>query len=413
MKKLFFFNLLLVILMGCSKNDDEGSIDTSSQIENSDNTANSDNSNDSSQDSSDDSSNSSNDSSNENSGNESSDNSSDTKDDSNNSSNDNSNENSGNESSDSSSDTEDDSSDDSNSDNSDEGSNNSTSVDVSQYIVVAEGSGNIELVSNSENENGIAVTVRITPYEGFTIWDIQGADLPENTYDLIHDVRGSFEIDLNFKGGEVTPASVYLTESTLWYTTEGHSNSLEWHEGRGETYRANDMLDRAYEASTEYMNEVLRTARILWFPLRQTLPNGEFHERVANTAGGTSCSTDENPHIIDMRHNSTAGVILHEAGHNVDNNCSISETQHQRSYDLHSMYLSRLVESGGDSQLHYQLGFGAGEWFACSTAAYFDTTGEYDLSDGAGTIGQGYDTGREGLQNKYPEMFELMREIYD
>ena len=78
---------------------------------------------------------------------------------------------------------------------------------------------------------------------------MQGADFPENTYDLIHDVHGSFETTLNFKG-EVTPASVYLTESTLWYPTEGHSNSLEWHEGRGETYLANDMLDRAYEAST-------------------------------------------------------------------------------------------------------------------------------------------------------------------
>ena len=405
MKKLFVLILLSIVVIGCSKNDDEDSIDTSSQIEgsetNSHNADNSGNSNDTSQESSNDSD----ENSNENSNNESSDNSSDSKDDSD----DSSNENSNNESSDSSSD----SSNDSNSNNSDEGSNNSQSVDVGQYIVVAEGSGNIELVSHSENDYGIAVTVRITPYEGFTIWDLQGADLPENTYDLIHDVRGSFETTLNFKGGEVTPASVYLTESTLWYPTEGHSNSLEWHEGRGETYLANDMLDRAYEASTEYMNEVLRTARILWFPLYQTLPNGEFHERVANTAGGTSCSTDEDPHIIDMRHNSTAGVILHEAGHNVDNSCSISETQHQRSSNLHSIYLNRLVESGGDPQSHYQLGYGAGEWFACSTAAYFDTTGEYDLSDGAGTIREGYDTGREGLQNKYPEMFELMREIYN
>ena len=409
MKKLFVLILLSILVIGCSKNDDEDSIDTSSQIEgsetNSHNADNSGNSNDTSQESSNDSD----ENSNENSNNESSDNSSDSKDDSD----DSSNENSNNESSDSSSDSNDDSSNDSNSNNSDEGSNNSQSVDVGQYIVVAEGSGNIELVSHSENDYGIAVTVRITPYEGFTIWDLQGADLPENTYDLIHDVRGSFETTLNFKGGEVTPASVYLTESTLWYPTEGHSNSLEWHEGRGETYLANDMLDRAYEASTEYMNEVLRTARILWFPLYQTLPNGEFHERVANTAGGTSCSTDEDPHIIDMRHNSTAGVILHEAGHNVDNSCSISETQHQRSSNLHSIYLNRLVESGGDPQSHYQLGYGAGEWFACSTAAYFDTTGEYDLSDGAGTIREGYDTGREGLQNKYPEMFELMREIYN
>ena len=409
MKKLFVLILLSIVVIGCSKNDDEDSIDTSSQIEgsetNSHNADNSGNSNDTSQESSNDSD----ENSNENSNNESSDNSSDSKDDSD----DSSNENSNNESSDSSSDSNDDSSNDSNSNNSDEGSNNSQSVDVGQYIVVAEGSGNIELVSHSENDYGIAVTVRITPYEGFTIWDLQGADLPENTYDLIHDVRGSFETTLNFKGGEVTPASVYLTESTLWYPTEGHSNSLEWHEGRGETYLANDMLDRAYEASTEYMNEVLRTARILWFPLYQTLPNGEFHERVANTAGGTSCSTDEDPHIIDMRHNSTAGVILHEAGHNVDNSCSISETQHQRSSNLHSIYLNRLVESGGDPQSHYQLGYGAGEWFACSTAAYFDTTGEYDLSDGAGTIREGYDTGREGLQNKYPEMFELMREIYN
>ena len=409
MKKLFVLILLSIVVIGCSKNDDEDSIDTSSQIEgsetNSHNADNSGNSNDTSQESSNDSD----ENSNENSNNESSDNSSDSKDDSD----DSSNENSINESSDSSSDSNDDSSNDSNSNNSDEGSNNSQSVDVGQYIVVAEGSGNIELVSHSENDYGIAVTVRITPYEGFTIWDLQGADLPENTYDLIYDVRGSFETTLNFKGGEVTPASVYLTESTLWYTTEGHSNSLEWHEGRGETYLANDMLDRAYEASTEYMNEVLRTARILWFPLYQTLPNGEFHERVANTAGGTSCSTDDDPHIIDMRHNSTAGVILHEAGHNVDNSCSISETQHQRSSNLHSIYLNRLVESGGDPQSHYQLGYGAGEWFACSTAAYFDTTGEYDLSDGAGTIREGYDTGREGLQNKYPEMFELMREIYN
>ena len=405
MKKLFVLILLSIVVIGCSKNDDEDSIDTSSQIEgsetNSHNADNSGNSNDTSQESSNDSD----ENSNENSNNESSDNSSDSKDDSD----DSSNENSNNESSDSSSD----SSNDSNSNNSDEGSNNSQLVDVGQYIVVAEGNGNIELVSHSENDYGIAVTVRITPSEGFTIWDLQGADLPENTYDLIHDVRGSFETTLNFKGGEVTPASVYLTESTLWYPTEGHSNSLEWHEGRGETYLANDMLDRAYEASTEYMNEVLRTARILWFPLYQTLPNGEFHERVANTAGGTSCSTDEDPHIIDMRHNSTAGVILHEAGHNVDNSCSISETQHQRSSNLHSIYLNRLVESGGDPQSHYQLGYGAGEWFACSTAAYFDTTGEYDLSDGAGTIREGYDTGREGLQNKYPEMFELMREIYN
>ena len=409
MKKLFVLILLSIVVIGCSKNDDEDSIDTSSQIEgsetNSHNADNSGNSNDTSQESSNDSD----ENSNENSNNESSENSSDSKDDSD----DSSNENSNNESSDSSSDSNDDSSNDSNSNNSDEGSNNSQSVDVGQYIVVAEGSGNIELVSHSENDYGIAVTVRITPYEGFTIWDLQGADLPENTYDLIHDVRGSFETTLNFKGGEVTPASVYLTESTLWFTTEGHSNSLEWHEGRGETYLANDMLDRAYEASTEYMNEVLRTARILWFPLYQTLPNGEFHERVANTAGGTSCSSDEDPHIIDMRHNSTAGVILHEAGHNVDNSCSISETQHQRSSNLHSIYLNRLVESGGDPQSHYQLGYGAGEWFACSTAAYFDTTGEYDLSDGAGTIREGYDTGREGLQNKYPEMFELMREIYN
>ena len=405
MKKLFVLILLSIVVIGCSKNDDEDSIATSSQIEGSEtnlnNADNSGNSNDTSQESSNDSD----ENSNENSNNESSDNSSDSKDDSD----DSSNENSNNESSDSSSD----SSNDSNSNNSDEGSNNSQSVDVGQYIVVAEGSGNIELVSHSENDYGIAVSVRITPSEGFTIWDLQGADLPENTYDLIHDVRGSFETTLNFKGGEVTPASVYLTESTLWYPTEGHSNSLEWHEGRGETYLANDMLDRAYEASTEYMNEVLRTARILWFPLYQTLPNGEFHERVANTAGGTSCSTDEDPHIIDMRHNSTAGVILHEAGHNVDNSCSISETQHQRSSNLHSIYLNRLVESGGDPQSHYQLGYGAGEWFACSTAAYFDTTGEYDLSDGAGTIREGYDTGREGLQNKYPEMFELMREIYN
>ena len=405
MKKLFVLILLSIVVIGCSKNDDEDSIATSSQIEGSEtnlnNADNSGNSNDTSQESSNDSD----ENSNENSNNESSDNSSDSKDDSD----DSSNENSNNESSDSSSD----SSNDSNSNNSDEGSNNSQSVDVGQYIVVAEGSGNIELVSHSENDYGIAVSVRITPSEGFTIWDLQGADLPENTYDLIHDVRGSFETTLNFKGVEVTPASVYLTESTLWYPTEGHSNSLEWHEGRGETYLANDMLDRAYEASTEYMNEVLRTARILWFPLYQTLPNGEFHERVANTAGGTSCSTDEDPHIIDMRHNSTAGVILHEAGHNVDNSCSISETQHQRSSNLHSIYLNRLVESGGDPQSHYQLGYGAGEWFACSTAAYFDTTGEYDLSDGAGTIREGYDTGREGLQNKYPEMFELMREIYN
>ena len=405
MKKLFVLLLLSIVVIGCSKNDDEDSIDTSSQIEGSEtnlnNADNSGNSNDTSQESSNDSD----ENSNENSNNESSDNSSDSKDDSD----DSSNENSNNESSDSSND----SSNDSNSNNSDEGSNNSQSVDVGQYIVVAEGNGNIELVSHSENDYGIAVTVRITPSEGFTIWDLQGADLPENTYDLIHDVRGSFETTLNFKGGDVTPASVYLTESTLWYTTEGHSNSLEWHEGRGETYLANDMLDRAYEASTEYMNEVLRTARILWFPLYQTLPNGEFHERVANTAGGTSCSSDEDPHIIDMRHNSTAGVILHEAGHNVDNSCSISETQHQRSSNLHSIYLNRLVESGGDPQSHYQLGYGAGEWFACSTAAYFDTTGEYDLSDGAGTIREGYDTGREGLRNKYPEMFELMREIYN
>ena len=409
MKKLFGLLLLSIVVIGCSKNDDEDSIDTSSQIErsdnNSDNADNSSNSNDTSQESSNDSD----DSSNENSNDESSDSSGDSKDDSDDSSNENSND----ESSDSSSGSNDDSSNDSNSNNSDEGSNNSQSVDVGQYIVVAEGSGNIELVSHSENDYGIVVTVRITPSEGFTIWDLQGADLPENTYDLIHDVRGSFETTLNFKGGEVTPASVYLTESTLWYTTEGHSNSLEWHEGRGETYLANDMLDRAYEVSTEYMNEVLRTARILWFPLYQTLPNGEFHERVANTAGGTSCSTDDSPHIIDMRHNSTAGVILHEAGHNVDNSCSISETQHQRSSNLHSIYLNRLVESGGDPQSHYQLGYGAGEWFACSTAAYFDTTGEYDLSDGAGTIGEGYDNGREGLQNKYPEMFELIREIYN
>ena len=34
-----------------------------------------------------------------------------------------------------------------------------------------------------------------TPTEGFTIWDLPGADLPENTYDLIHDVRGSFETE--------------------------------------------------------------------------------------------------------------------------------------------------------------------------------------------------------------------------
>lgn len=386
MEKLSILLLLLIVVIGCNKNNDEDSIDTSSQIENSEknshNTDNSENSNDNSQESSNDS-------------------------------NDSSNENSNDESSESSGETKDDSSNDSNSDNSIEGSDNSTSVDIGQYITVAEGSGNIELVSHSENENGIVVTVRITPSEGFTIWDLQGSDLPENTYDLIYDVRGSFETTLNFKGGEVTPALVYLTENTLWYTTEGHSNSLEWHEGRGETYLANEMLDRAYEVSTEFMNEVLRTARILWFPLYQTLPNGEFHERVANTAGGTSCSTDDNPHIIDMRHNSTAGVILHEAGHNVDNSCSISESQHQRSSELHSIYLDRLVESGGDPQSHYQLGYGAGEWFACSTAAYFNTTGEYDLSDGAGTIGQGYDTGREGLQNKYPEMFELVREIYN
>ena len=386
MKKPFFFIILLIVVIGCNKNNDEDSIDTPSQIENSennsDNTANSDDSNDSSQESSNDS-------------------------------NDSSNENSNDESSDSSSDTKDNSSNDTNSDNSVEDSDNSTSVDIGQYITVAEGSGNIELVSHSENENGITVTVRITPSEGFTIWDLQGADLPENTYDLIYDVRGSFETTLNFKGGEVTPAFVYLTENTLWYTTEGHSNSLEWHEDRGETYLANEMLDRAYEVSTEFMNEVLRTSRILWFPLYQTLPNGEFHERVANTAGGTSCSTDDSPHIIDMRHNSTAGVILHEAGHNVDNSCSISETQYQRSSELHSIYLDRLVESGGDPQSHYQLGYGAGEWFACATAAYFDTTGENDLSDGAGTIGEGYDNGREGLQNKYPEMFELIREIYN
>lgn len=376
----------MIVVIGCNKNNDEDSIDTPSQIvnseNNSDNTANSVDSNDSSQESSNDS-------------------------------NDSSNENSNDESLDSSSDTKDDSSNDTNSDNSVEDSDNSTSVDIGEYITVAEGSGNIELVSHSENENGITVTVRITPLEGFTIWDLQGADLPENTYDLIYDVRGSFETTLNFKGGEVTPASVYLTENTLWYTTEGHSNSLEWHEGRGETYPANDMIDRAYEVSTEFMNEVLRTARILWFPLYQTLPNGEFHERVANTAGGTSCSTDDSPHIIDMRHNSTAGVILHEAGHNVDNSCSISETQYQRSSELHSIYLDRLVESGGDPQSHYQLGYGAGEWFACATAAYFDTTGENDLSDGAGTIGEGYDNGREGIQNKYPEMFELIREIYN
>lgn len=113
---------------------------------------------------------------------------------------------------------------------------------------------------------------------------------------------------------------------------------MEWYENRGETYLANEMLNRAYEASTEYMNDILRTVRILWFPLYQTLPNGEFHEREANTAGWTSCLNDENPHIIDMRHNSTAGVILHEARHNVDNNCSIYQTQHQRSSDLHSIY---------------------------------------------------------------------------
>ena len=255
MKKLFVLLLLSIVVIGCSKNDDEDSIDTSSQIEHSDNNSdNSSNSNDTSQESSNDSD----DSSNENSNDESSDSSGDSKDDSDDSSNENSND----ESSDSSSGSNDDSSNDSNSNNSDEGSNNSQSVDVGQYIVVAEGSGNIELVSHSENDNGIAVTVRITPSEGFTIWDLQGADLPENTYDLIYDVRGSFETTLNFKGGDVTPASVYLTESTLWYTTEGHSNSLEWHEGRGEIYLANDMLDRAYEVSTEYMNEVLRTAKI-------------------------------------------------------------------------------------------------------------------------------------------------------
>ena len=141
MEKLSILLLLLTFVIGCNKNNDEDSIDTSFQIENSENnshnTDNSENSNDNSQESSNDS-------------------------------NDSSNENSNNESSESSGETKDDSSNDSNSDNSIDGSDNSTSVDIGQYITVAEGSGNIELVSHSENENGIVVTVRITPSEGFT-----------------------------------------------------------------------------------------------------------------------------------------------------------------------------------------------------------------------------------------------------
>ena len=285
-------------------------------------------------------------------------------------------------------------------------------IDASQYMVIAEGEGSVEVLDTITINGNLSVTVRVTPDAGYTIWDFQGADLNENQYDLIFNVTGAQEISLNFKGQDDEPANAYLTADQIWVPTEGHPNSLEWHEGGGYS-EARNALNRAYEIGNDYMDEVLSTARILWFPETQELPNGESQTRVANTAGGTSCSHDDRQHLIDMRHGGNAGILFHEAGHTVDNNCSVTNEQHERSSAIHGVYLQELINNGGNPSDHYQLGFGAGEWFACATSAYFDVTGQADLDYGAGSIKNGYTTGREGLEAKYPEMFNLMQEIYN
>ena len=277
-------------------------------------------------------------------------------------------------------------------------------------VVVAEGEGTVEITSITQESNGILVRATITPADGWMIWDLQGGDLVADSYKLVHDVTGSFEVDTFFKDGDTNTVRVYFGQG-LWLPTPGYPNSLEWFEDRtdGLAIRA---LDRAIEAGNDYMDEVIRTARILWFPYYQTLPNNQGAVRSANSAGGTSCLHDNSDHIIDMRHDASAAVVLHEAGHTVDNACSTTPEQHQRSFDLHAMYLQRAIDSGIDPAAHYQLGYGAGEWFACATAAYFGNTDAEDLRHGSGTITEGFRIPKDALRSKYPEMYELMEEIY-
>ena len=284
------------------------------------------------------------------------------------------------------------------------------------YMTVAQGNGTLEVVSvAAPDQNGnIAVVVTATPAEGFIVWDFQGADLTPDQFEPIYNLKGAQTITLNFKGGDTTPAQVYFAPESYWVETPGWANSLEWHVGRGDNgYGAVDALNYAFENSSTAMQNAMLEARIAWFPQIQELPNNQSHTREANTAGGTRCTSDDSDHIIDMRHNSTAGIVWHEIGHNFDDDCSITPEQNARAAQYHADALANLIADGGTPSDHYQLGFGNGEFFACSVAAYFNTTDHFQQNDGHGTISNGYPTGRAGLQAKYPRMYDLMVEIFE
>ena len=287
-----------------------------------------------------------------------------------------------------------------------------STVDASQYMVIAEGEGSIEVINEETINGNLSVTVRVTPDAGYTILDFQGADLTENIYELEFNVTGAQTITVNFKDGDTTPARAYLTQDAIWISTEGHNNSLEWYE-YDQSGDATWALNRAYEAGSEYIDNVISTAYILWFPYSQSLANGDTHERVANTAGGTACGHDDDAHSIAMRHGSDASIILHEAGHTVHNACNLTDEQVARWNELYVLYRDEAIDNGLDISQHYQLGFGAGEFFACSTSAYFASTDDADLRNGSGSIPDGYRVPREALQAKYPLMFNLMQEIYN